>query len=75
VFLLAALQIWNNESLKHFLQRAYRIVTDAADDDDLDLTFIHACIAHVLVVSIFVSHSNISSLNTGCTKKHQQVYQ
>jgi len=51
VFLIASLQIWNNESMKEFLQRAYRIVTDDAVDNDYELTNIHACLAHVLVVS------------------------
>ncbi|CAF1488393.1 unnamed protein product, partial [Adineta steineri] len=49
VFLLAALQIWNDESMHEFLHRAYRIVTDKATDYDLQLTVIHACLAHVLI--------------------------
>ena len=65
VFLLAVLQVWNNESLKQFLQRVYRIVNDEASGDDLDLTFIHACLAHVLVVSTPIFHSNVSYLNRG----------
>ncbi|CAF2137982.1 unnamed protein product [Rotaria magnacalcarata] len=49
IFLIAALQLWNNESMKDFLHRAYRIVNDNADDTDLQTTNIHACLAHVLL--------------------------
>ncbi|CAF4164381.1 unnamed protein product [Rotaria sp. Silwood2] len=49
IFLLAALHVWNNESLKDFLNRAYRIVNDNTNDDDLKMTNIHACLAHVLL--------------------------
>ncbi|CAF2149342.1 unnamed protein product [Rotaria magnacalcarata] len=49
IFLIVALQLWNNESMKDFLHRAYRIVNDNADDTDLQTTNIHACLAHVLL--------------------------
>ncbi len=51
VFLTASLKIWNNESMKDFLNRAYRIITDNAINNDLEMVNIHACLAHVLVVS------------------------
>jgi hypothetical protein len=53
VFLVAALQIWNSETMTQFLNRAYRIVTNQATDIDFTLTNIHACLAHVLLVSAF----------------------
>jgi hypothetical protein len=53
VFLIAALQIWNSETMSQFLNRAYRIVTNRAVDIDFKLTNIHACLAHVLLVSAF----------------------
>ncbi len=37
-----------------FLQRAYRVVIDEASDHDLQLTFIHACLAHVMAVSVII---------------------
>ena len=40
--------------MKEFLNRAYRIVNGNADDSDLQKTNIHACLAHVLVVSVFI---------------------
>ncbi|CAF4240825.1 unnamed protein product [Rotaria sp. Silwood2] len=49
VFLTGALRIWNNESLKDFLNRAFRIVNGNADYEDLQKTNVHACIAHVLL--------------------------
>jgi len=55
IFLIGALQIWNNESLNDFLHRAYRIVTDDATDSDYEKTNIHACLAHVLKVSLVIS--------------------
>lgn len=55
VFLTAALQIWNNESMCQFLNRAYRIVTNETSELDLKLTNIHACLSHVLLVSFFSS--------------------
>ena len=57
IFLMASLQIWNNESMKDVLNRAYRIVNDSADDTDLEKTNIHACLAHVLLVSVFTIFS------------------
>ncbi|CAF1474305.1 unnamed protein product [Adineta steineri] len=48
VFLMASLQIWNNECMNDFLNRAYRIVTDDATDSDYEKTNIHACLVHVL---------------------------
>jgi hypothetical protein len=53
VFLLATLKVWNDETMSDFLHRAYRIVTDTADADDYKKTIIHACLAHVLLVSAF----------------------
>lgn len=52
VFLLASLKVWNNETMKDFLDRAYKIVTGTADDNDLKKTNIHACLSHVLLVSV-----------------------
>jgi hypothetical protein len=37
--------------MKDFLSRAYRIVTGTADECDMKKTNIHACLAHVLLVS------------------------
>lgn len=51
VFLMASLRFWNNESLKDFLNRAYRIVTGVSSESDNKKTIIHACLAHVLLVS------------------------
>ncbi|CAF0902184.1 unnamed protein product [Adineta steineri] len=48
VFLIGALRVWNNETLKDFLNRAYRIVTSNSTNHDNELTNIHACLAHVL---------------------------
>ncbi|CAF4236445.1 unnamed protein product, partial [Adineta steineri] len=48
VFLIGALRVWNNETLKDFLNRAYRIVTGNSTNHDNELTNIHACLAHVL---------------------------
>jgi len=61
LFLLAALKVWNNETMNDFLLRAYRIVTDTADESDYLKTNIHACLAHVLLVNTFlrVFHFNI----------------
>ena len=60
VFLIGALKVWNCETLKDFLHRAYRIVNDNANNNDLEMTNIHACLAHVLLVSTdFVRHSSI----------------
>jgi hypothetical protein len=42
--------------MKDFLHRAYRIITDEALDNDYKLTNIHACLAHVLLVSK-INHS------------------
>ena len=60
VFLTAALQIWNGESMDQFLNRAFRIVTDEATEIDKKLTNIHACLAHLLLVSTFVYLFSIS---------------
>ncbi|CAF3829497.1 unnamed protein product [Rotaria sordida] len=49
IFLIGSLQIWNNESMKDFLNRAYRIVNGNADDNDLKMMNIHACLSHVLL--------------------------
>ena len=57
IFLMASLQIWNNEFMKDFLNRAYRIVNDSADDTDLEKINIHACLAHVLLVSVLTIFS------------------
>ncbi|CAF4076111.1 unnamed protein product [Adineta steineri] len=48
VFLIGALRVWNNETLKDYLNRAYRIVTGNSTNYDNELTNIHACLAHVL---------------------------
>ena len=53
VFLLATLKVWNSETKNDFLRRAYRIVTGTADAVDYKKTNIHACLAHVLLVSAF----------------------
>ncbi|CAF1463253.1 unnamed protein product, partial [Rotaria sordida] len=49
VFLCAALKVWNNEKMQDFLDRSYRIVNGDATNEDLKLTNIHACMAHVLI--------------------------
>jgi hypothetical protein len=54
VFLVGALEIWNGENMSQFLQRAYRIVTDEATELDYKLTNIHACLAHLSLVSTFL---------------------
>jgi hypothetical protein len=54
IFLCAAIKFWNNEEMKDFLARAYRIVNGRSSNEDLNLTNIHACIAHVLIVSLCV---------------------
>ena len=54
IFFICSLQIWNNESMKDFLSRAYRVVNGKADDTDLEKTNIHTCLAHVLFVSVFI---------------------
>jgi hypothetical protein len=41
--------------MKDFLARAYRIVDGRASNEDLDSTNIHACIAHVLIVSLRIN--------------------
>lgn len=76
VFLTAALQIWNNETMKEFLDRAYRIVTDDASGEDYEKTNIHACLAHVLIVSCSACcmHSSGCS-NKGCPADNQQIRQ
>ena len=38
--------------MNDFLNRAYRIVTDTAVGSDCEKTIIHACLSHVLLVSI-----------------------
>jgi hypothetical protein len=60
--------------MQEFLQRAYRIVTDEASDFDLELTFIHACLAHVLVVSVTTYLSSKCIFYIGCSKNDQQIY-
>ena len=71
VFLIAALQVWNNESMNEFLQRAYRIVTNEAVDKDYELTNIHACLAHVLLVSKAIYSLFIYNFFLkGCSKNH-----
>jgi hypothetical protein len=54
VFLVATIYIWNSETMGQFLNRAYRIVTDEATEIDFQLTNIHACLSHVLLVSDFI---------------------
>ncbi|CAF4999893.1 unnamed protein product, partial [Rotaria sp. Silwood1] len=49
VFLCAAIKVWNNEKMQDFLDRSYRIVNGDATNEDLQLTNIHACMAHVLI--------------------------
>ncbi|CAF1441600.1 unnamed protein product [Adineta ricciae] len=51
VFLLAAIQIWNNETMKDFLNRSYRIVNGEGKKADFRKTNIHACLSHVLLDS------------------------
>jgi hypothetical protein len=51
---MATLEVWNNETMKQFLNRAYRIVTGVSNDSDRQKTNIHACLAHVLLVSSVV---------------------
>lgn len=59
IFLCAAIKFWNNETMKDFLARAYRIVNGRATDKDLNATNIHACIAHVLIVRLRINYSHI----------------
>jgi hypothetical protein len=54
VFLIASLRVWNNETMNDFLTRSYRIVTGDGIDSDHHKTNIHACLAHVLLVSTIV---------------------
>jgi len=68
VFLIATLQIWNNESMEDFLNRAYRIVTDDGVDNDYKLTNIHACLAHVLIVSEIICSLFIYLFENFCSK-------
>ena len=37
--------------MQDFLQRAYRIVTKNANETDLSYTNVHACLAHIMLVS------------------------
>ena len=48
VFIVAALKEFNNENYKNFLDRAWRIVTGKASNDDLKRTNPHACVCHVM---------------------------
>ncbi len=73
VFLCAALKVWNNEKMNQFLDRSYRIVNGDATDEDLRLTNIHACMAHVLVVNLFIDILRIF-FYIGCPSHYQQVY-
>ena len=59
VFLLAALEVWNGETIHSFLSRAYRIVSNSGSEADLAYTNVHACLAHIMLVSdCFVSFFN-----------------
>ncbi len=51
---MTAVQIWNDETMSQFLNRAYRIVTRKATEADYKLTNIHACLSHVALVSDFI---------------------
>ncbi len=51
VFLLAVLDVWNGETMHDFLNRSYRIVTNNASEADLMCTNVHACLAHIMLVS------------------------
>ena len=75
MFLTGALKVWNNESMKEFLQRAYRLVTDNAKDDDHHKTIIHACLAHVLVVNnVTYRNGKCILFNLGLSKNNQQIH-
>ncbi|CAF0788580.1 unnamed protein product [Didymodactylos carnosus] len=49
VFLQGALEVFNRENYKEFLDRAYRIVNGQAKPVDLQQTNIHACLAHIML--------------------------
>ncbi len=55
--------------MKDFLNRAYRLVNDEASDHDHELTNIHACIGHVLVVSLFFFFTHLLHFLTQDARK------
>lgn len=61
--------------MKEFLHRAHRIVTNVAIDGDYDKTNIHACLAHVLVVSSAIYEGMLEYLFfVGCSQDDQQIH-
>ena len=48
VLLLSFLKVYNEESLHSYLHRCFRIVTGCSSTEDLDCTFVLACISHVM---------------------------